>query len=126
LQHKYLALALLAAFVTASTAVCAAEPSAAIAKAFGNTIVSTYADGRTAVLWLSPDGTYRGLSRKRKPSSGTWRLSGERVCLRQAAPKKIFLSFCTPVPAGEAWSAKATNGEMVRLRLVSGAVVPNR
>jgi hypothetical protein len=42
-------------------------------RAFGNTIVSTYPDGRTAELWLEPSGDYRAMGRKRDPSSGSCR-----------------------------------------------------
>ena len=69
--------ALLSASLSGSTGV---EP------AFGNTIVSTYPDGRTAKVWLQPDGAYLGQGRRGGRSSGRWTLDGDRICLRQSRP----------------------------------------
>jgi hypothetical protein len=94
-----------------------------LAKAFGNTIVSTYPDGRKAELWLRPDGGYSAQGRRGDPSSGTWSVSGAKVCLKQQKPFWAPFSFCTAIPpggVGSSWTAKAVTGETVRVRLVQG------
>jgi hypothetical protein len=103
-------------------------PATAIANtpidgAFGNTIVSTYPDGRTARLWLHPDGSYDAKGRRGDPSSGRWSLKGARVCLRQAKPFPAPFSFCTGIGearVGAAWKGKAVTGEAISIRLVKG------
>lgn len=106
-----------------------AEPPAAaasdIAAAFGNTIVSTYPDGRKAHLWLKADGTYSGLGRRKKPSSGVWVIKGSQVCLKQKSPFPAPFSYCTPQPASaERWTAKAVTGEPITVELAPGIVTP--
>ena len=93
-----------------------------VSRAFGNTIVSTYPDGRTALLWLQPDGAYTAKGRRRAPSSGTWTVRGERICLKQLQPQRAPFNFCTPVPAEETWSARAVTGERIRVHLAKGVV----
>jgi hypothetical protein len=99
----------------------AADP-ANVKAAFGNTIVSTYPDGRTSHLWLKADGTYKYEGRRKTPSSGRWTEKGDRVCLKQSRPVSIFFTFCTPVPAARTWTAKAPTGEALKVRLVDGIV----
>lgn len=92
---------------------------------FGNTIVSTYPDGRMAYLWLRPDGSYELLNRRRTTSKGAWTIKGEDVCMKQSKPIPAPITFCTPAPAGDstaAWKAKALTGEQVSVRLVKGIV----
>lgn len=111
----------LAAFALAAP-VLAQAPSP-LEPAFANTVVSTYPDGRTAKLWLEPDGTYRGEGRRGKPSSGRWRLEGDRMCFRQSRPFPAPFSYCTPVVqggVGAVWSGKAVTGEPIRIELVPG------
>lgn len=105
----------------------AAAPMAALAadaspleRAFGNTVVSTYPDGRTALLWLKKDGTYTAKGRRRTPSSGTWSLKAEKVCLKQAKPSAVPFRYCTGLPSGEAWKAKAVTGEPITVKIVKG------
>jgi len=91
--------------------------------AFSNTIVSTYPDGRQARLWLDPDGGYRALGRRGEPTGGTWRIKGEKLCLRQSHPFSVPFSYCTPVMGGEigdVWIRRAVTGEMLRVRLERG------
>lgn len=107
-----------------------AAPAAALASpqmeaVFGNTIVSTYPDGRTAYLWLKADGTYTLLNRKRETSGGAWAIKGEQVCLHQSKPMPMPITYCTPAPEGDGaapWPAKALTGERVFLRVVKGIV----
>ena len=91
--------------------------------AFGNTIVSTYPDGRQSHLWLAKDGTYTAEGRKHDPSNGTWKLKGDQICLRQKKPATLPISYCTAVPSGgvgSTWSAKAVTGEAIKVKLVAG------
>ena len=67
---KHAAAALAFAFVTPAAA---APP---VEAAFGNTVVTTYPDGRTQLLWLSRDGAYTAKGRRRqappKPEKDLW------------------------------------------------------
>ena len=92
--------------------------------AFGNTIRSTYPDGRQGVLWLAADGSYAAQGRRGQATSGTWRLNRERLCLRQRRPFPASFTYCTPIPdnMGAAWSARAPTGEAIRVELVHGRV----
>jgi hypothetical protein len=93
--------------------------------AFGNTIVSTYPDGRTGHLWLKKDGTYAYEGRRKTPSSGTWTVKGEEVCLKQRKPAAVPFTYCTVAPGGgvgASWTAKAVTGEKLRVKLVKGEV----
>ena len=94
-----------------------------LSAAFGNTVVSTYPDGRQSRLWLNADQTYQLRGRRGGMSSGTWRLSGERLCLRQRRPASIPISICRPVPQvrlGSQWTDTAQGGVRITLRLVPG------
>jgi hypothetical protein len=108
----------------ASLAVCAARADPSLVdKAFGNTIVSTYPDGRTGELWLQRDGTYTAEGRRHDPSRGHWRVKGNRLCLSQVRPMPSPFSYCTAIPASgmdRAWPAKAVSGERISVRLVPG------
>lgn len=100
-----------------------AQPDAppAIQRAFGNTILSTYPDGRTARLWLDPSGSYTAMGRRKDRSSGHWKISGDKLCLKQSHPfAPPFFKYCTAIPESDHWSAKAVTGEPIRVRLVPG------
>jgi hypothetical protein len=94
--------------------------SSPISSAFGNTIVSTYPDGRTAELWLQPSGGYSAKGRRGDPSSGRWRIKGQRICLTQSHPFPAPFSYCTGIPRAGTWSAKAVTGELIHVRIVPG------
>lgn len=111
-----------AAIAIAAPAAQAADTSG-VKAAFGNTIVSTYPDGRTARLWINADGTYRGEGRRKKPSSGTWSVKGEKICLKQKKPYPAPITYCTKVRSGgvgTSWAGKAVTGEKIRITLVAG------
>ena len=96
---------------------------ASVKEAFGNTIVSTYPDGRKGELWLQAGGAYSAEGRRGDMSSGHWTIKGEKLCLKQAKPIGVPFNFCTPIPdAGltGTWSAKAVSGEAIKVRLVKG------
>ena len=110
----------LAASLLASAAVA---DDATVHEAFGNTIVSTYPDGRVGKLWLSADGSYAAEGRRHDASSGHWNVKGAKLCLHQSKPLTMPISFCTPIPdggLGHAWSAKAVTGEDIRVQVVKG------
>ena len=112
-----------AAMVGSLIAVAAFADNAAVSPAFGNTIVSTYPDGRKAELWLQPNGSYTAEGRRHDPSRGHWNVKGDKLCLRQARPVPMLFSFCTAIPQSgmnAAWSAKAATGEAITVRLVRG------
>ncbi len=94
--------------------------------AFGNTLVSTYPDGRVGRLWLKPGGAYDYLGRNQKPSSGRWVIKGDEICLHQNRPIPMPITFCTEAPSnggiGATWPSKAVSGEPVRMELVRGIV----
>lgn len=100
----------------------AASPTdtSALDPAFGNTVVSTYPDGRTAELWLRRSGDYTAMGRRGDHSSGHWSLKGGKVCLKQTHPFWTPFTYCTSVPTGTAWNSKAVTGEPIKVRLVNG------
>ena len=113
---------LLAASAQAQTPPAQA-PSPLPDAAFTNTVVSTYPDGRTAKLWLERNGTYRGLSRRSKLSSGKWTVKGQQICLRQSRPFPAPITYCTAIKQGDVgteWAGKAVTGEPVTFKLVAG------
>ncbi|MES2342845.1 MAG: hypothetical protein V4597_14315 [Pseudomonadota bacterium] len=114
-------IALAALNLAAAPVATLAAQASPLARAFGNTVVSTYPDGRTGLLWLKRDGTYDAKGRHRTSSSGKWTLRGERVCLKQAKPRAVPFSYCTALPSGESWRAKAVTGEPITVRIVNGA-----
>ena len=125
LYAKPLAAAAAVAALFAADASVAARSG--VHAAFGNTVVSTYPDGRTGLLWMKADGTYTAVGRRRHPSSGTWSVKGERVCLKQRKPRAAPLAYCTRFPnggVGATWSGRAVTGEKIRIKLVAGRVKP--
>jgi hypothetical protein len=119
-----IAAASVAALFTADASV--ASPSS-VRAAFGNTVVSTYPDGRTGLLWLKADGTYNAMGRRRTPSSGTWSVKGEKVCLKQRKPRAAPIAYCTKFPnggVGASWQGRAVTGEKITIKLVQGRVSP--
>jgi hypothetical protein len=120
-----LALALLAAIPALAQAAQPDESSARVAAAFGNTVTSTYPDGRSQKIWLHPDGSWTGLSRTHKDLAGTWTVKADKVCMRQKSPPTLPFSFCTPFPQdahiGVAWGSRDAGGTPIRLRLDAGA-----
>ena len=85
-------------------------------------MVSSYPDGTSQKIWLHPDGSWDGISRKGTHLAGKWKLSGEKVCLRQSRPPTLPISYCTAVPpSGEAqWSGRDVMGRPITLSLMKG------
>ena len=93
--------------------------------AIGNTIVSTYPDGRSAELWLQADGAYPGKGRKGEALGGHWTVKDGKLCMRQSHPFPIFFSFCAAIPdvgLNVAWPSRAPTGEAITIRVVPGKV----
>lgn len=112
-----------AALASAPPAEDAAPSEADLAPAFGNTLLSTYPDGRTARMWMQRGGTYEGQGRRGGRSSGVWRVRDGQVCFSQRRPLPMPGAFCTPiVPGGigASWTAKAMTGETIRVALIAG------
>lgn len=115
-------LAFAAALLTSAAEARADTASDMLAKAFGNTIVSTYPDGRTALIWLRSDGQFSGKGRRRLPYGGVWEEKADKLCLRQTRPIPIPFSYCTAIPSGATWTAKAITGEPLKMQLLPGVV----
>lgn len=114
---KYAALALPLLFATPAAS---APP---VEAAFGNTVVTTYPDGRTQLLWLNRDGHYTAKGRRRQDSSGRWSVKGDQLCLHQLKPFRAPIVYCTPVPhnaASVTWTGRAVNGQPITMRVVRG------
>ena len=113
----------LCAALSLGAAGMAAAAASPVSEAFGNTIISTYPDGRIAKLWLHADGTYAAEGRRHDPSSGRWSVRGEKVCLKQSKPFSAPFSFCTSMSAakvGASWTGKAVTGEKISIHMVKG------
>jgi len=111
------------ASLTGPPLLCSAAVASSASEAFGNTILSTYPDGRTAELWLAADGSYTAQGRRHDSSSGHWKVKGQQLCLKQARPVPAPFSYCVPVPSSgmaQGWGAKAYTGEAIRITLVRG------
>jgi hypothetical protein len=114
------------AFVLTSLPV-GAEAAQDVSAAFGNTIVSTYPDKRTAYLWLQKDGDYTGSSRRKTAMSGKWELKGDKICFKQKEPFPAPITYCLDLSSGspeKGWSAKAVTGEPIHVTIVKGILKP--
>ena len=101
----------------------AAEPSATVAAAFGNTVVSVDPDGRSRKIWLRPDGSWTGKSRRGIALAGKWTVRGDKVCLSQSRPR-LFGSLCQVFPTDPKAGIVTTDptGTQVHLKLVKGHI----
>lgn len=115
---------LLAALLAAPLAAqAAAAPSAKVDAAFGNTVLTIDPDGRSRKIWLQPDGTWTGLSRRGLDLAGRWTVRGDKVCLTQSKPR-LPGSLCQTFPTdpGVGVEARDPAGKTVVLKLVKGHV----
>lgn len=120
---RLIALAL-AAFLAAPLAVQAAEAvPASVSAVFGNTLLIIDPDERSRKIWLRPDGSWTGLSRRGLDLAGRWTVQGAKVCLSQSKPR-LPGKLCNVFPArtGATLTAKDPGGKTVRLKLVKGLV----
>jgi hypothetical protein len=117
-------LLLLAAVLAAPLgAHAAAAPTANVKAAFGNTVMTIDPDGRSRKIWLRPDGTWTGLSRRGLDLAGKWTVKGDKVCLSQSKPR-LFGSMCERFPTDPqvGFDTKDPTGKMIHLKLVKGHV----
>lgn len=111
---------------TAAAGVAGAGPEPTLPpgfdRVFTGALVSTYPDGLSGKLWVSPDGTFIGQGRHGGRDAGRWTLSNGRVCMVQTRPIPAPLHYCTPLPRSLAnpWPAKAATGEAITLHFVAG------
>lgn len=120
MNRKFCAVAFIAAL---ALAIAAPASASTVQAAVGNTIVSTYPDGRTAELWLQADGAYTGKSRNGEQLGGHWTVKGDKLCMRQSRPFPIFFSFCAAIPGvglNVSWPSRAPTGEAITVRVVPG------
>src|ERR1700759_2490362 len=99
-------------------AMAADAPSANVSAAFGNTVLTIDPDGRSRKIWLQPDGTWTGLSRRGLDLAGKGRVNAEKVGLSQSKPR-LFGSMCEVFPSDPkvGIDAKDPTGQMVHLKL---------
>ena len=117
-------LLLLAVFLAAPLAAHAdAAGSENVKAAFGNTVLTIDPDGRSRKIWLQPNGTWTGLSRRGLDLAGKWTVQGDKVCLSQSKPR-LMGSMCEQFPTefGADVEAKDPTGKTVHLKLVKGHV----
>lgn len=107
----------------ASATIVASAPAASLEPAFGNTIVTTYPNGKSTRTWLHRDGTYEAIRANGDHTAGIWKVKGGELCITQKAPFYVPLTFCTPIVpggVGASWAAKGLLGEPVLNTLVAG------
>lgn len=90
--------------------------------AFGNTIVSTYANGTVGRSYLEPDGSYRFVSPEGVTSTGRWAVERKRLCYYAAtapnAPPLCTMGVNKKV--GDTWKIFLPDGGAVKVELVAG------
>jgi hypothetical protein len=93
---------------------------------FGNTVMSLYDDGQSQKIWMKPDGTWTGKSRRGVDLSGRWTMKGDKVCLRQTQPPTLPISFCQQMPKDPDVTLTSHDllGKTIHLRIVKGIVAP--
>ena len=105
----------------------AAEMPERVAQAFGNTVLSIYPDGRSQKIWLRPDGSWDGQSRRGTPLAGRWSVKDDKVCLKQSKPPTLPLAYCSPFPSdariGITWASKDMAGTPIQIRIVKGMAI---
>jgi hypothetical protein len=117
------ALLIAALLATPLSADAAPAAQAGVSAAFGNTVLTIDPDGRSRKIWLNPDGTWTGLSRRGLDLAGKWTVKGDKVCLKQSKPR-LPGSMCEkfPTETGVSIAAKDPTGKAVKLRLVKGRI----
>ena len=120
---RLMALMLATLLAAPLAAEAADEASETVKAAFGNTLLTIDPDGRSRKIWLQPNGTWTGLSRRGLDLAGKWTVQGDKVCLSQSKPRLIG-SMCETFPTefGVGVVAEDPTGKTVHLRLVKGHV----
>lgn len=107
---------------TAPQALQEAPRAPDVAATFGNTVMSIYPDGRSQKIWMHPDGTWTGQSRRGIPLAGRWNMKGDKVCLRQSRPPTLPISFCQTFPKDPdlGLTSRDLTGQTIHLQIVKG------
>lgn len=121
-MSKTIAILLTTCLAAPLSAEAAGPQRADVSAAFGNTLLTIDPDGRSRKIWLKPDGTWTGLSRRGLDLAGKWTVKGDKVCLTQSKPR-LPGSMCERLPTepGASLQTKA-QGKTVQLKLVKGRV----
>ena len=91
--------------------------------AFGNTVVSRYADGGWVKHWFNPDGTYAAQFSDGRRLSARWAVRGEKLCLTTIRPNMLIPRVCTDMidaDVGETWQSRDPLGRRVNNVLIAG------
>jgi len=110
-------------FAVAMLAALAAGAASAetIQNAFGNTVVVTYADGRSVSYHFNEDGTFTGQAPGGMGLRGRWSIDGEQLCL---IPPGGQAPTCTEIASdkvvGDTWTQAAADGSEMTVTLQSG------
>ena len=113
----------LAVATVAAVCLSASPTRADIKAAFGNTVLSRYADGGWVKHWFNPDGSYAAQFSDGRRLSARWSVRGERVCLTNIRPSMLIPRVCTEMidaDIGETWQSRDPLGRRVQNVLVAG------
>lgn len=94
-----------------------------MASTYGNTIVSTYADGGRVHHWFDADGKYEAIFSDGRRLTARWSLEGQKLCLNNIRPRLLFGRFCTDyfeAKVGDRWSGRDPIGRRVQNSLIRG------
>jgi len=113
----------LAVATVVAASLLASPGRADINAAFGNTVLSRYADGGWVKHWFNPDGTYAAQFSDGRRLSARWSVRGEKICLTHIRPNMLIPRFCTEMieaNVGETWQARDPLGRRVSNVLIAG------
>ena len=123
-MHRSLLILTSALSLAATSAAMAAGSAAQVKPAFGNTVLSIYPDGRSQKIWMHPDGSWDGLSRRGTALAGKWNVKDGKVCMKQSKPPTLPVAYCTAFPdntyVGVSWASKDMSGTPIQLKVVKG------
>ncbi len=124
MRNRLIILASALALTTTAVAALASEAPQQVKPAFGNTVLSVYPDGRSQKIWMHPDGSWDGQSRRGTPLAGKWNVRDGKVCMKQSKPPTLPLAYCTSFPdntfVGVSWTSKDMSGTPIQLKVVKG------
>lgn len=114
-------LAIAALFAVSASTVSADEGG--MASTYGNTIVSTYADGGRVHHWFDADGRYQSIFSDGRRLTARWTLEGRKLCLNNIRPRLLIGRFCTDyfeAKVGDRWTGRDPIGRRVQNTLIRG------
>lgn len=122
--HRHFPILSLALAAALATAAQAADAPAQVQPAFGNTVLSIYPDGRSQKIWMHPDGSWEGQSRRGTPLAGRWSIKDGKVCMKQSKPPTLPVAYCARFPdntfVGVTWTSKDMAGTPIQIKVVKG------